>query len=62
MSANGRNEIVYGVSTCSYLIIFSSISGLVAKVTYDYWIFKSAGYLPWPANKMPRLPCDWLCE
>ncbi|KPJ15463.1 Protein halfway [Papilio machaon] len=35
---------------------------LVAKVSYDYWVFKSAGYLPWPANKMPRLPCDWLCE
>ncbi|KAL4712077.1 hypothetical protein ACJJTC_005313, partial [Scirpophaga incertulas] len=35
---------------------------LVAKVSYDYWVFKTAGYLPWPANKMPRLPCDWLCE
>lgn len=35
---------------------------LVSKVMYDYWIFKTAGYLPWPANKMPRLPCDWLCE
>lgn len=36
--------------------------GLVTKVTYDYWVFKSAGYLPWPASKMPKLPCDWLCE
>lgn len=35
---------------------------LISKVSYDYWIFKTAGYLPWPANKMPRLPCDWLCE
>ncbi|CAH0715241.1 unnamed protein product, partial [Brenthis ino] len=35
---------------------------LVSKVSYDYWVFKTAGYLPWPANKMPRLPCDWLCE
>ncbi|XP_050099299.1 protein halfway [Anopheles aquasalis] len=35
---------------------------LVCKVSYDYWIFKSAGYLPWPANKMPKLPCDCLCE
>ncbi|XP_026473562.1 protein halfway isoform X2 [Ctenocephalides felis] len=35
---------------------------LILKVTYDYWIFKTAGYLPWPANKMPKLPCDWLCE
>lgn len=36
--------------------------GLIAKVSYDYWVFKTAGYLPWPANKMPKLPCDWLCE
>ncbi|XP_012272897.1 protein halfway isoform X2 [Orussus abietinus] len=35
---------------------------LIAKVSYDYWVFKTAGYLPWPANKMPKLPCDWLCE
>lgn len=35
---------------------------LVSKVTYDYWVFKTAGYLPWPASKMPKLPCDWLCE
>ncbi|XP_019866753.2 protein halfway isoform X2 [Aethina tumida] len=36
--------------------------GLIAKVSYDYWVFKTAGYLPWPASKMPKLPCDWLCE
>lgn len=35
---------------------------LIAKVSYDYWVFKTAGYLPWPASKMPKLPCDWLCE
>lgn len=35
---------------------------LVLKVTYDYWVFKMSGYLPWPASKMPKLPCDWLCE
>ncbi|EDX00919.1 protein halfway [Drosophila yakuba] len=35
---------------------------LITKVTYDYWVFKTAGYLPWPASKMPKLPCDWLCE
>lgn len=35
---------------------------LVMKVSYDYWVFKTAGYLPWPASKMPKLPCDWLCE
>lgn len=41
---------------------YPQILGLIAKVSYDYWVFKTAGYLPWPANKMPRLPCDWLCE
>ncbi|XP_014277702.1 protein halfway [Halyomorpha halys] len=35
---------------------------LVSKVTYDYWVFKSSGYLPWPASKMPKLPCDWCFE
>jgi hypothetical protein len=35
---------------------------LIFKVSYDYWVFKTAGYLPWPASKMPKLPCDWLCE
>ncbi|XP_074116172.1 protein halfway-like [Cotesia typhae] len=47
-----------------YLIAFETLMliSLIAKVSYDYWIFKTAGYLPWPANKMPKLPCDWLCE
>lgn len=36
--------------------------GLIVKVSYDYWVLKTAGYLPWPANRMPKLPCDWLCE
>ncbi|XP_030245588.1 protein halfway [Drosophila navojoa] len=35
---------------------------LITKVSYDYWVFKTAGYLPWPASKMPKLPCDCLCE
>lgn len=35
---------------------------LICKVSYDYWVFKTAGYLPWPASKMPKLPCDCLCE
>ncbi|XP_075220075.1 leucine-rich repeat domain-containing protein hfw isoform X5 [Lycorma delicatula] len=35
---------------------------LISKVSYDYWVFKSAGYLPWPASKMPKLPCDWVFE
>lgn len=35
---------------------------LILKVSYDYYVFKTQSYLPWPANKMPKLPCDWLCE
>lgn len=35
---------------------------LIFKVSYDYYVFKTQSYLPWPANKMPKLPCDWLCE
>ncbi|XP_065201151.1 protein halfway [Planococcus citri] len=35
---------------------------LIGKVSYDYYVFKTAGYLPWPASKMPKLPCDWCFE
>ncbi|XP_066998180.1 protein halfway isoform X2 [Anabrus simplex] len=35
---------------------------LISKVSYDYWVFKTAGYLPWPASKLPKLPCDWVFE
>ncbi|BES97732.1 pupariation [Nesidiocoris tenuis] len=35
---------------------------LVSKVSYDYCVFKTTGYLPWPASKMPKLPCDWVFE
>lgn len=35
---------------------------LVSKVSYDYWVFKTAGYLPWPASRLPKLPCDWVFE
>ncbi|KAF6204015.1 hypothetical protein GE061_002354 [Apolygus lucorum] len=35
---------------------------LISKVSYDYWVFKTSGYLPWPASKMPKLPCDWFFE
>lgn len=38
------------------------LMALIMKVSYDAWIFKTAGYLPWPASQMPKLPCDWLCE
>lgn len=50
-----------------YVIYFIAIEvilllAIIIKVSYDYCIFKKLGYLPWPANKMPKLPCDWLCE
>lgn len=48
-----------------YLIICFEVFLLVSlfcKVTYDYCVFKRTGYLPWPANKLPKLPCDCLCE
>lgn len=48
-----------------YYIIAAEIfllGSLFAKFSYDYWFFKSKGYLPWPANKMPKLPGDCLCE
>lgn len=48
-----------------YFLIAGEIILLVAlftKVSYDYYVFKTAGYLPWPASRMPKLPCDWLCE
>ncbi|XP_041979179.1 protein halfway [Aricia agestis] len=51
-------DYIYYVITLEVLVLVL----LISKVTYDYWVFKTAGYLPWPANKMPRLPCDWLCE
>lgn len=35
---------------------------LISKVSYDYWIFRTAGYLPWPASKMPKMPCDCVLE
>uniref|UniRef100_A0A182JVS7 LRRNT domain-containing protein n=1 Tax=Anopheles christyi TaxID=43041 RepID=A0A182JVS7_9DIPT len=49
--------IYYLIATEILLLV-----ALVCKVSYDYWVFKTAGYLPWPANKMPKLPCDCLCE
>lgn len=48
-----------------YFLIAGEVILLIAlftKVSYDYYIFKTAGYLPWPASRMPKLPCDWLCE
>lgn len=49
--------VYYLIATEVILLI-----ALITKVSYDYWVFKTAGYLPWPASKMPKLPCDWLCE
>lgn len=51
-------DYIYYIIATEVVLLIS----LIAKVSYDYWIFKTAGYLPWPANKMPKLPCDWLCE
>ncbi|VVC45541.1 Hypothetical protein CINCED_3A009440 [Cinara cedri] len=48
-----------------YYVIAAELSMLlllIGKVSYDYWVFKTAGYLPWPASKMPKLPCDWVFE
>lgn len=48
-----------------YYIIAAEIAMfllLIGKVTYDYWVFKTHGYLPWPASKMPKMPCDWVFE
>uniref|UniRef100_A0A1B6DF92 LRRNT domain-containing protein n=1 Tax=Clastoptera arizonana TaxID=38151 RepID=A0A1B6DF92_9HEMI len=48
-----------------YLIIAAEVFLfllLIGKVSYDYWVFKTAGYLPWPASKMPKMPCDWVFE
>jgi hypothetical protein len=45
---------IYYIITAEVLLLVL----LVAKVSYDYWVFKHAGYLPWPASKMPKLPCD----
>ncbi|XP_050522818.1 protein halfway isoform X2 [Daktulosphaira vitifoliae] len=48
-----------------YYVIAAEISALlllIGKVSYDYYVFKTAGYLPWPASKMPKLPCDWVFE
>ncbi|KAL9884637.1 LOW QUALITY PROTEIN: leucine-rich repeat domain-containing protein hfw [Glossina fuscipes fuscipes] len=48
---------VYYLIACEVILLIA----LIAKVSYDYWVFKTAGS-PWPASKMPKLPCDWLCE
>lgn len=51
-------DYIYYVIAAEVLLLVS----LILKVSYDYWVFHTAGYLPWPASKMPKLPCDWLCE
>lgn len=51
-------DYIYYIIAAEVFLLVS----LIAKVSYDYWVFKTAGYLPWPASKMPKLPCDWLCE
>lgn len=51
-------DYIYYLITLEVLLLIA----LIMKVTYDWTVFKSAGYLPWPASKMPKLPCDCLCE
>ncbi|XP_026277562.1 protein halfway [Frankliniella occidentalis] len=51
-------EYVYYLVAAEVLLLIL----LISKVSYDYWVFKTAGYLPWPASKMPKLPCDWVFE
>lgn len=57
-SQHDWTDYIYYIITLEVFLLV----GLIAKVFYDYWVFKTAGYLPWPASKMPKLPCDWLCE
>lgn len=57
-SQHDWTDYIYYIITAEVLLLVL----LIAKVSYDYWVFKTAGYLPWPASKMPKLPCDWLCE
>lgn len=52
-----RYYIYYIIGAEIFLLL-----SLVSKVSYDYWVFKSFGYLPWPASRMPKLPCDWCFE
>lgn len=51
-------DYIFYLITAEILLLLA----LVMKVSYDYWVFKTSGFLPWPASKMPKLPCDWLCE
>ncbi|KAF5279963.1 hypothetical protein FQA39_LY18184 [Lamprigera yunnana] len=51
-------DYIYFIITAEVVLLIF----LIAKVSYDYWVFKTVGYLPWPASRMPKLPCDWLCE
>jgi len=56
-SHDWTDYIYYLIASEVFLLL-----ALILKVSYDYWKFKTSGYLPWPASKMPKLPCDWLCE
>lgn len=57
-SQHDWTDYIYYLISAEIMLLLA----LVMKVSYDYWVFKTAGYLPWPASKMPKLPCDWLCE
>ncbi|XP_031628091.1 protein halfway [Contarinia nasturtii] len=57
-SPHDWTDYIYYLIAAEVLLLIA----IIAKVSYDYWVFKTAGYLPWPASAMPKLPCDWLCE
>lgn len=57
-SKHDAMDYIFYVIAAEVLLLLA----LILKVSYDYYIFKTQSYLPWPANKMPKLPCDWLCE
>ncbi|KAI5696980.1 hypothetical protein M8J75_003355 [Diaphorina citri] len=43
-------DYIYYIITGEILVFLL----LLGKVSYDYWVFRTAGYLPWPAN--PEIP------
>ncbi|XP_059483513.1 protein halfway [Neocloeon triangulifer] len=58
LCVNEEINYIYYIIAAEVLLLLL----LVGKVSYDYWVFKHVGYLPWPASKMPRLPCDYFFE
>lgn len=57
-SPHDWTDYIYYLIAAEVLLLIA----IITKVSYDYWVFKTSGYLPWPASQLPKLPCDWLCE